>query len=134
MNDEEFEILFLTINKYTDIDSYYKECDFFFLNNIDLQNCYKFVDKKKQVLYDENKFAFEKCHQSPNLKECCKNYAQNNDVAYDICINQNQKNENMSSSQMMNNNVWFYIIIIIIFIFLFSFIIFFYIYKNVYKI
>ena len=76
MNDKDFDVIFPYI-RYSEIDRYHKDCDFFFLNKNDLQNCHNYINKKKQIIYDENRFAFEKCRQSLNKEECCKNQSKN---------------------------------------------------------
>ena len=95
--------------QHDNIDEFEGHCKFYFEGNL-LQECLDYVKNTYNVMYAQNDFAKNACSPSPSV-ECCKQYAKDNDIAYDICI---QSIPTSSSSFSIVYIVLFVIIIIII--------------------
>lgn len=81
----DFQELFPLI-RYGTKDEFAGHCRFYFPD--DPSECLDFVEKTIQMIEKENSFAWDACAVGGRVPsvECCKEYAKDNDVAYQVCI------------------------------------------------
>lgn len=83
-------------------------CKFYFQNDsVLLQECLDYLRQENKAFYNKNDFAKKACQSNPSY-ECCKKYAKDNDIAYEICTSSVEENKHA-----YNHNIYIIIGIII---------------------
>lgn len=76
--------------RYGTRDEFEGHCRFYFPD--DPSECLSYVDETMHRIEDEIRFAWDACHTNNNESapslECCKRRAQDNEVAYEYCVDQ----------------------------------------------
>lgn len=86
--DLDFEEMFPLLTLQDREGAYLEKCHFYFDTKPDiLQKCLDHIKLRTNAIRAKNMFALESCQKKGRMtKQCCKDVAKSNDLAYNICI------------------------------------------------
>lgn len=125
--DKNLQISFSDYLKLDNTDeTIYNDCKFFFPD--DPTTCMEYVDRKRRQFISENRFAYDACKSDIDPLKCCKLKSENNDIAYNLCV-QNINDNTDVDEKKKNINIYIFLFVISFLIILIIFLLF-YIYRR----